>query len=283
MKNTDTHRTATEAQIHANRENAKKSTGPRSAEGKAASSRNGLSHGLCADKHILPGEDPEEFLFFLKELFDQFRPVGQGEEKLVLRIAAAQWRLDRALPMEAGIQRECLRDLAEEDAYRQRTYAQEKENAAYRGEPELPAPAPPDERDRLARAFKLDCAGPNSFAKLTRYEGAIERSIDRSLRQLKAFQAARQVGQAEPQVGQALPPAETEPQVEQASPPAETAPEPPQTPSEPANCKANPNNEGIPAPMHNPAQAGPTSPQPLAPSPGAPSTPTPFAFADPPR
>jgi hypothetical protein len=270
MKNTDTPRTATDAQIDANRENAKNSTGPRSAEGKAASSRNGLSHGLCADKHILPGEDPEEFLFFLKELFDQFRPVGQGEEKLVLRIAPAQWRLDRAFPMEAGIQRECLRELAEEDAYRQRTYVQEKENAAYRSEPKLPAPTPSDERDRLARAFNLDCAGPNSFAKLTRYEGAIERSIDHSLRQLKTFQAARQAGQAETQVGQALPP-------------AKTAPEPPQTPSKPASCEANPNNVGTPAPMHNHAQARPTQPaQKPAPSTQNP-TPTAFAFADPPR
>jgi len=81
---------ATEAQIRANRENAKKSTGPRTAEGKAASSRNGLSHGLCAEKLMLAGEDPEEFLMLLRALFATFRPVGPAEEKLVMRIAAAQ-------------------------------------------------------------------------------------------------------------------------------------------------------------------------------------------------
>jgi hypothetical protein len=48
MQNTENPRTTTEAQINANRENAKKSTGPRTAEGKAASSRNGLKHGLRA-------------------------------------------------------------------------------------------------------------------------------------------------------------------------------------------------------------------------------------------
>jgi hypothetical protein len=58
MKNTNEPRTLTQAQIDANRENAKKSTGPRTAEGKAASSRNRLVHGLRANKHILIGRRP---------------------------------------------------------------------------------------------------------------------------------------------------------------------------------------------------------------------------------
>jgi hypothetical protein len=37
---------ATEKQLRANRENAKKSTGPKTAGGRARSSRNALSHGL---------------------------------------------------------------------------------------------------------------------------------------------------------------------------------------------------------------------------------------------
>ena len=40
-------------QIAANRRNAKKSTGPRSPEGKAVSSRNAISHGLHACDIIL--------------------------------------------------------------------------------------------------------------------------------------------------------------------------------------------------------------------------------------
>src|ERR1035437_8594856 len=45
--------------------------------------------------------------------------------------------------------------------------------------------------DLPARAFNVDCEGPNSFTKLARYETSIERSIDRCLRQLKTYQAAR--------------------------------------------------------------------------------------------
>jgi hypothetical protein len=240
MKNNDNPRTATQAQIDANRRNAAKSTGPRTAQGRAASSRNGLTHGLCANKHILPGEDPEEFLFRLKDLFDRFRPVGAGEETLVTRIAAGQWRLDRALPMEAGIYRERFRKVAETDAYFQGIYAGQKKNAAYRGEPVPPAPALPDERDLLARAFNVDCAGPNSLAKLARYETAIERSIDRCLRQLKAFQAARNTPDPIPQPGPD--PGARPPEPLEAGP--QSAPQPASAPPKGGDYEANPKNGG---------------------------------------
>src|ERR1035438_3053864 len=51
MNNPNEPRTPTEAQINANRENAKKSTGPRTAEGKSASSRN-RSATACAPTNI---------------------------------------------------------------------------------------------------------------------------------------------------------------------------------------------------------------------------------------
>ena len=191
MKNTDTPRAATEAQINANRLNAKKSSGPKTAEGKAASSRNGLTHGLTANKHILLDEDPEQFLLLLKDLYDRFHPVGLGEEKLVQRIAADQWRLDRTIPMEAAIYRNRLREVAAEDAKKQRIYVLNQKLAESSCRPVTPIPVQYDEGDLLARAFDADCDGPSSFAKLARYEASLERSIDRCLRQLKAYQAAR--------------------------------------------------------------------------------------------
>jgi|ERR1700691_953629 len=137
--------------------------------------------------------------------------------------------------MEASIYRERFRSVDREDDERREFYETEKRNAAYRGEPEPPTPVPPDPDDRVARAFRFDCAGPNSLAKLVRYE-TIERSIDRNLRQLKAFQAARNAADAQPQ------PAETKPQ---------PAPEPPTAPPLNADCEPNPKTERH---MHNPAQ-----------------------------
>ena len=41
--------------VRANRENAKKSTGPRTVSGKEKVSGNALSHGLTAEKHVIIG------------------------------------------------------------------------------------------------------------------------------------------------------------------------------------------------------------------------------------
>jgi hypothetical protein len=198
MEQTNTRNHPTEAQIRANRENAKKSTGPRTSEGKAVSSRNGLTHGLCAEKFMLPGEDPEEYLLLLQDLFGTFRPVGPAEEKLVMRIAAAQWRLDRALSMETGIYRERFLQVAECDDADQRNYDYEKGVAEFAGNPPPRALSVHDPEDQLARAFDNDSIAPNSLAKLARYEGALERSIDRCVRLLKVFQAAREANPIRP-------------------------------------------------------------------------------------
>ena len=261
MKNTAYPRKATEAQIDANRRNAQKSTGPRSAQGKGASSRNGLKHGLSGDKHILPGENPEEFLLLLKDLYDNFSPVGLGEEKLVQRIAADQWRLDRTLPMEAAIYRQRLQAVAAGDYTRKRELVNHKQN--HERNPEIPpAPAPPDPGDRLTRAFIVDGDGRNSLTRLARYETSIERSIDRCLRQLQAYQAARIA--AAPEASQAAPPAETAPpEAEQATP---SEPTPAATPSKKRDYHSNPNNEGIAQPAA--PSAPPQPPQPQTPTPG---------------
>jgi hypothetical protein len=239
MKQTDHPPAPTAAQINANRENAKKSTGPRTAAGKEASSRNGLKHGLSGDKHILPGGNPEEFLLLVKDLYDNLRPVGLGEEKLVQRIAADQWRLDRTLPMEAAIYRQCLEAVAARDYTRKRELVNHKRN--HERNPEIPpAPAPPDPGDRLTRAFIVDGDGRNSLTRLARYETSIERSIDRCLRQLKAFQAARNTPHpAGPEPPEA---AETKP---------ETAHQPVPAPPDKEDYEANPKDDGQ---THNPAQ-----------------------------
>ena len=241
MKKSNEPRTLTEAQINANRRNSQKSTGPRSAEGKTASSRNRLVHGLRANKHILLDEDPEEFLFLLKDLYARFQPAGDGEEKLVLRIASDQWRIDRSFPMEAGIYRERLQVVAARDQIRQRDYTQHKRNHESRPETVPPPPALPAEGDRLARAFNIDCDGPNSLAKLARYESSLEHSIDRCLRQLEKYQAARHASAPSPEDHPGPPPEERlNPETG-----AQNAESPAATPPKPTNYHSNPKNEGI--------------------------------------
>src|SRR5271157_1750020 len=70
-------------------------TGPRSAEGKAASSLNAMSHGLTSRMVILPGEDPAQFQFLRRGLLKEHQPSTPTETLLVEEMAQAHWRLER--------------------------------------------------------------------------------------------------------------------------------------------------------------------------------------------
>jgi hypothetical protein len=87
---------ATEAQIDANRANAQKSTGPRTAEGKAAVAQNALKHGLMARAAVLQGEEWEEYTSFHENMIQELYPDGLQEEELAERIVGLYWRLRRA-------------------------------------------------------------------------------------------------------------------------------------------------------------------------------------------
>ena len=102
---------STEAQINANRLNAQKSTGPKSPEGKAASSLNALKSGIDAWSHIIPGEDPAELEALTAEFLLHYRPAGPTELSLVDTLISAEWIQRRLRCIEAQLwnyQVECL-------------------------------------------------------------------------------------------------------------------------------------------------------------------------------
>ena len=92
---------ATKRQIAANRRNARHSTGPKTPQGKATASMNGLRHGLRASKIILPGEYQEDFDLIHDGLQDLYQPQNPAEQYIVDQAAIAQWKLVRAEAFEA--------------------------------------------------------------------------------------------------------------------------------------------------------------------------------------
>ena len=86
----------------ANRQNALKSTGPRSAAGKAVSSANATQHGILSRHLILPGESRAEFDALLQQLMREQQPVGTLEQALVERMAVALWRQRRLVAAETA-------------------------------------------------------------------------------------------------------------------------------------------------------------------------------------
>ena len=87
-----------------NRANAQHSTGPNSAEGKVASSRNSLKHGLASGEVIIPGEDPAAFEALLHDLLEEHQPASPTEELLINEMAQCYWLAQRAL----RLQNECF-------------------------------------------------------------------------------------------------------------------------------------------------------------------------------
>jgi hypothetical protein len=70
--------------------------GPKTAKGKAASSRDALKHGLRSDAPIIPGlESFDEWERHRAGFVASFEPEGGFETFLAERIASLAWRLKR--------------------------------------------------------------------------------------------------------------------------------------------------------------------------------------------
>ena len=94
--------TRTEKQREASRANGALSHGPVTPEGKAASSRNSLRHGLRAESLVLGNEAPEILESLLQEYTQEFQPETPSEEALITEMAYAKWRQYRTWFAEAG-------------------------------------------------------------------------------------------------------------------------------------------------------------------------------------
>jgi len=88
-----------EQRAEINRENAMKSTGPKTPAGKAAAKRNSLKHGIYARDLILEyrlvREDPKELQRLLDGLREDLQPEGTTQTVLVEKIGVSLWRLGR--------------------------------------------------------------------------------------------------------------------------------------------------------------------------------------------
>jgi hypothetical protein len=85
----------TERRLAANRANAQKSTGPRSAEGKRRSSLNAVRYGTWAASSLLPGDNRAELAALATEFDLDFGAGGAVERQLATRVVAIAWKLRR--------------------------------------------------------------------------------------------------------------------------------------------------------------------------------------------
>ena len=90
-----------EKQLAANRANAKKSTGPKTATGKALVAMNGMVHGIYSISPVIEEvESKRSWTAYRFARLDGLAPVGMVEATLAERIILAAWRLRRVARFE---------------------------------------------------------------------------------------------------------------------------------------------------------------------------------------
>ena len=107
---------STSAQIHANRENAQLSTGPKTEAGKARVSRNAFKHGFTSSRLFVRSDEQEEFVIFESALYTGILPKGAPEDDLYARILHACWNLRRVRELEEDLWEQYADPLTDEEA-----------------------------------------------------------------------------------------------------------------------------------------------------------------------
>ncbi len=175
---------STDAQINANRQNAQKSTGPVTPEGKAIVSQNALKHGLFAVQDVVPTENQAEFDSMREQMLADLAPVGAMETLLAQRAFSLAWRLQRAATMQAQV----TQDMVE-------SHISTKQWRLGRRQPKDTWEIP--DYLALGRIAKEDWCSSKLIERLFEYERRIEKSLYKTIAQLQAMKAARLTAQAD--------------------------------------------------------------------------------------
>ena len=195
----------TERQKAANRANARHSTGPKTQGGRALVRLNALKHGMLASDVVLPGENADAFEDLRRQVWAEYSPVGPVEELLVDRAVKIIWRLWRLDRVETALFDWRVRVLkvgqltTQIDSYKAQlfpdcptTYITD-ETAHREAQEELARAIRERDGDDvfLGRTLDADARQGDVLSKLARYEKSLERSLFRTLEELRQLQDRR--------------------------------------------------------------------------------------------
>ena len=168
----------TNQQAMANKNNAAKSTGPKTGGGKAKVGGNALKHGLQASTRLLlHDEDPKDLDALRDALSDELRPSTALQHTLFNLIVSKFWRLMRISRIETDI----LQSEVIEDRYQF-----------------IPSYGPdgidePGSGAVLGRAFQRTVRDREQLAHVQKYETSLERGMLRLLDKYDELQARQAV------------------------------------------------------------------------------------------
>ena len=174
---------STQEQIKANQQNAQKSTGPQTAQGKAVVSQNAVKHGIFAAEAVITGENPADYEAYHDQFLTELLPVGMMESMLAERVISLGWRLRRAERMQNQAMNVMIARIETnpwEKTLRERTAGAQDPRAA--GLELL-----------LGWATNDDFSNARILDRLLMYERRIENSMHKTMKELKRFQVIRRI------------------------------------------------------------------------------------------
>jgi len=154
-------------QVAANRENAKKSTGPKTDATKELTKMNALRHGMTGQVNLMPEEDREAHDKFCAAIVESLAPEGALEIQFAQSIAEDNWRANRGRAIETNM------------------FAIAPSHSAT-GQPQI------DAAITAAQAFSGD---PKKFQLLSLYMQRTNRDMQKSLDRLTSLQTDRKARQ----------------------------------------------------------------------------------------
>jgi hypothetical protein len=192
------------SKAESNRENAKRSTGPKTERGKAYSRLNALKHGILAAQTVnatIEGSDERKmFDETVEGLEADYHPVGTLEQLLVQQVASCFWRYRRLLQFEN-------RAAFSARDRRAHTVMNPSFAGAIKFQPLYTIDGKLTEADEVFREAgmdRIDLPDEYDTNRITRYEATIVRTMHRAMAKLEALRKARKA--AEKETGIADPP-----------------------------------------------------------------------------
>jgi hypothetical protein len=164
------------AKAAANAANAQLSTGPRTEEGKAISSRNALKHGLTSQELIVREDEQHELNELHESLRRELSPEGAIEELTFKTIIHAAWTMHRCRRAEADLFVNGLDPILDDSSAkvldRIHRYASQAERSYFRHLKELRVL----QTNRALRNLKLDPEEAKQCPTLVSYNDVTKRS-----------------------------------------------------------------------------------------------------------
>ena len=156
--------------------------GPKSARGKAVSSRNAVKHGLSAHAPVVRQVEPvEEWEWHLEQVIASKEPEGYLETQLTIRIADVLWRLRRVSQYEADKISVALDQLPDD-------YGATARYGAALGKPLEESLTL--EKIEMQTGIRMIPDG-ETLKNITRYESHLHRQLLQTLHELEAMQDRR--------------------------------------------------------------------------------------------